>query len=84
MQTAFVALVVSLCGVTSAQAAVSGIRVSGNQLVTSSGAPLHATGANRSGTEYACVQGGGQAPDASHAAAFWHRLPRVGLDYCKL
>lgn len=42
-----------------AATALSGIRVSGNHLVDGSGNVIHLQGVNRSGTEYACVQGWG-------------------------
>jgi hypothetical protein len=42
-----------------AAASVSGIHVSGNQLVNSSGSVVTLHGVDRSGTEYMCVQGGG-------------------------
>jgi endoglucanase len=42
-----------------AVAAAPDIRVSGHQLVDGAGTPLHIAGVNRSGSEYACVQGWG-------------------------
>lgn len=39
--------------------ALSGIHVSGDRLVDQNGAPIQLRGVNRSGTEYACVQGFG-------------------------
>lgn len=36
-----------------------GLRVSGNRLLDADGRPLHVAGINRSGSEYACVQGRG-------------------------
>jgi endoglucanase len=53
------------------------ISVSGNHLVTGSGAPIRLLGVNRSGTEYACIQGWGifDGPnDAASVAAMasWH------------
>ena len=36
-----------------------GLKVTGGQLVTGAGAPLRVAGVNRSGSEYACVQGWG-------------------------
>ncbi|MBV8345647.1 MAG: cellulase family glycosylhydrolase [Candidatus Eremiobacteraeota bacterium] len=38
---------------------LNGLRVSGNQLVDGNDNPVHLQGVNRSGTEYACVQGWG-------------------------
>ena len=54
----------------------SGLRVSGASLVDASGAPVRLLGVNRSGTEYACIQGwgifDGPSDDASVAAiAAW-------------
>jgi hypothetical protein len=40
-------------------ASLNGIRVSGNQLVDGNDKAVHLQGINRSGTEYACVQGWG-------------------------
>ena len=56
---------------------LSGLRVSGNRLVDGSGNAVHLQGVNRSGTEYACVQGWGifDGPnDATSvkAIASWH------------
>ena len=42
-----------------AASALSGIRVSGNHLIDGYGNVIHLQGVNRSGTEYACVQGWG-------------------------
>jgi endoglucanase len=56
---------------------LSGLRVSGNALVDGSGHVVHLRGVNRSGTEYACVQGWGifDGPNDAHsvqAIASWH------------
>ena len=53
------------------------VRVSGNRLVDGSGQPLRLLGVNRSGTEYACVQGWGFFDGPSDAQsisaiAAWH------------
>ncbi|HET9719578.1 MAG TPA: cellulase family glycosylhydrolase, partial [Solirubrobacteraceae bacterium] len=49
-----------LVSVSAASAATPpGLKVSGNRLLTSAGAPLRVAGVNRSGSEYACVQGWG-------------------------
>ena len=53
------------------------VRVSGNRLVTGSGSPMRLVGVDRSGTEYACVQGWGIFDGPSDAAsvasmASWH------------
>ena len=55
----------------------AGLRVRGNQLVDGSGTPLRLIGVNRSGSEYACIQGwgvfDGPSDDASaRAMAAWH------------
>ncbi|HEV3152656.1 MAG TPA: cellulase family glycosylhydrolase [Candidatus Baltobacteraceae bacterium] len=50
-------------------AALNGIRVSGNQLVDAGGNAVHLQGVNRSGTEYACVQGWGIFDGPSDAAS---------------
>ena len=49
-----------------ARKALSGLRVSGNRLVDGNDTVVHLHGINRSGTEYACVQGWGifDGPDA--------------------
>jgi hypothetical protein len=69
---------------TSSSATTPVVRVSGNELVDGAGRPLRLVGVDRSGTEYACVQGWGifDGPsDASSisAIASWHadavRLP---------
>jgi|SRR5579872_899435 len=63
-----------------------GLRVKGNELVTGAGRPIQLRGVNRSGTEYACVQGWGifDGPsDASSLAAIaaWHvNIVRVLLN----
>ena len=57
--------------------ALSGLRVSGNELVDGSNNVVHLRGVNRSGTEYACVQGWGIFDGLSNAASIeamtaWH------------
>ena len=57
--------------------ALSGLRVSGNKLVDGSNNVVHLRGINRSGTEYACVQGWGIFDGPSDAASVeamttWH------------
>ena len=62
------------------------LKVSQNQLLDANGNQVHLTGVNRSGTEYACVQGwgifDGPADDASVAAiASWGaNAVRIGLN----
>src|SRR5215472_17862849 len=62
------------------------LKVSQNQLLDANGSQVHLTGVNRSGTEYACVQGwgifDGPADDASVAAiASWGaNAVRIGLN----
>src|SRR4051794_30583859 len=58
-------------------AAPSGLHVLGNQLVDSTGQPVRLLGVDRSGTEYACIQGWGIFDGPSDAAsvqaiAAWH------------
>ena len=50
-------------------ATLNGLRVSGNDLVDGSGDVVHLHGVNRSGTEYACVQGWGIFDGPSDAAS---------------
>lgn len=45
------------------------VRVQGNQLVNPAGAPMRLLGVNRSGTEFACVQGWGLFDGPSDAAS---------------
>jgi hypothetical protein len=52
-----------------ATASTLGIRVSGNHLVNASGATVTLHGVDRSGTEYACVQGWGIFDGPSNAAS---------------
>jgi endoglucanase len=65
---------------------LTGIRVSGNQLVDGHGSAVHLRGVNRSGTEYACVQGWGifDGPNdgaSIDAIASWHvNIVRVLLN----
>src|SRR5438045_3424395 len=62
------------------------IGVSGNHLVDGTGAPIRLLGVNRSGTEYACIQGWGifDGPnDAASVAAMaaWHiNVVRIPLN----
>lgn len=62
------------------------LRVSQNHLVDAGGQEVHLTGVNRSGTEYACVQGwgifDGPSDDASVAAisAWGANAVRIGLN----
>lgn len=49
--------------------ALTGISVSGNRLVDGNGNPVHLQGVNRSGTEYACVQGWGIFDGPNDAAS---------------
>jgi endoglucanase len=75
------ALVGQGCGRTSGSTGahglrVSGLRVSGNRLVTGAGRPLVLQGVNRSGTEYACIHGRGifdgpSDPTSVRAIASW-------------
>jgi endoglucanase len=66
--------------------ALTGIRVSGNQLVDGGSNVVHLQGVNRSGTEYACVQGWGIFDGPNDAAsiraiASWHvNIVRVLLN----
>jgi hypothetical protein len=58
-------------------APMTGLQVRGNQLVTGNGQPVRFLGMNRSGTEYACIQGWGIFDGPSDAAsvaamAAWH------------
>src|SRR6202521_5093595 len=60
-----------------AQAATLSIAVSGNHLVDGAGQVIELHGVNRSGTEYACIQGWGIFDGPSDAAsiqaiASWH------------
>ena len=56
-------------GVRGMRRALSGLVVSGNQLLDGYGNPVHLHGVNRSGTEYACVQGWGIFDGPSDAAS---------------
>ena len=66
--------------------ALNGLRVSGNKLVDRSNNVVHLRGVNRSGTEYACVQGWGIFDGLSNAASIeamtaWHvNVVRVPLN----
>jgi hypothetical protein len=48
---------------------LNGLRVSGNQIVDANGNVVHLHGINRSGTEYACIQGWGIFDGPSNAAS---------------
>jgi len=69
-----------------ASGSLTGIFVSGNQLVDGDGNVIHLQGVNRSGTEYACVQGWGIFDGPSDATsvqaiASWHvNIVRVLLN----
>jgi hypothetical protein len=72
-----VPLIIALVLAVPATAAARGLHVSGNLLLDGSGQPVALHGVNRSGTEYACIQGWGifDGPNtaASVAAmASWH------------
>ena len=66
--------------------AVTGLHVSGNRLLTGSDRPITLQGVDRSGTEYACIQGWGIFDGPSGAAsvkaiASWHvDLVRVPIN----
>ena len=66
--------------------APGGIRVAGSKLVDASGARIQLRGVNRSGTEYACIQGFGIFDGPSDAAsvaaiASWHvNIVRIPLN----
>src|SRR5579862_7505952 len=65
---------------------LNGLHVSGNAIVDGHGRPVHLQGINRSGTEYACVQGWGLFDGPSDAASVramttWHvNIVRVLLN----
>lgn len=50
-------------------AAITGLRVVGNQIVNGAGQPVRLRGVNRSGTEYACIQGWGIFDGPADAAS---------------
>ncbi len=89
---ALVAAVVLVCGgawftgVPAAAKALSGLHVSGRHLLDSGGQPVSLRGVNRSGTEYACIQGWGifdgpSGPASVRAIAGWHvNLVRIPLN----
>ena len=63
-------LVLSGSGISSSSAAPGlSLRVSGNQLLNAEGRPVRLLGVNRSGSEYACVQGWGIFDGPSNAAS---------------
>lgn len=64
-------------GHTSASGRFAGLHVSGNRILDKSGQQVLFQGVNRSGTEYACVQGWGMFDGPNNAAsvraiASWH------------
>lgn len=69
-----------------APVAPDGLRVKGNKIVNNAGTPVHLHGVNRSGTEYACIQGWGIFDGPSNAAsvaaiASWHvNIVRIPLN----
>jgi hypothetical protein len=69
-----------------ARTSLDGIRVSGHNLVNHHGHVIHLRGVNRSGTEYACVQGWGIFDGPHNAAsvaaiATWHvNIVRIPLN----
>ena len=70
-------LVIGIASATASAGTPTGLHVSGNRLLTGSGKPLVLQGVNRSGTEYACIQGWGifDGPNgaaALRALAAWH------------
>src|SRR5436309_5908436 len=72
-----VALVLATLFAAPARAAAPAVHVAGNALIDSHGQPMRLLGVNRSGAEYACIQGwgffDGPVDDASVAAiASWH------------
>ena len=66
--------------------AARGLHVSGNKLIGASGHIVHLHGVNRSGTEYACIQGWGifDGPNtaaSARAMAAWHvNIVRIPLN----
>jgi hypothetical protein len=71
---------------TYASVSVAGLHVQGNQILNSSGQPVQLVGVDRSGTEYACIQGWGifDGPNdqtSIDAIAAWHvNVVRVPLN----
>src|SRR5436305_5983091 len=60
-----------------ASTAMTGLHVQGNQIVNGNGQPIRLLGVDRSGTEYACIQGWGIFDGPSDAASIqaitsWH------------
>src|SRR5579871_6163350 len=55
--------------VKAASGQLAALRVSGNQLVDANGSAVHLRGVNRSGSEYACIQGWGFFDGPSDAAS---------------
>jgi endoglucanase len=80
------AAILPLSAVQPVHAGALSLSVSGNQLLDGVGAPIQLRGVNRSGTEYACVQGWGIFDGPSDAAsvqaiASWHtNVVRVPLN----
>jgi hypothetical protein len=72
-----VPLIISLVLALPAAAAARGLHVSGNRLLNGHNRPVALHGVNRSGTEYACIQGWGMFDGPNSAAsvramATWH------------
>ena len=69
--------VLTIAGTSSSAKAASRLHVSGNRILDKNGRPVLFQGVNRSGTEYACVQGWGifDGPNTAvsvQAIANWH------------
>jgi len=64
-------------------ASVSGLKVVGNRLTDSAGRPLMLRGANRSGPEYACIQGWGIFDGPSDAASV-QAMAAWGINYTRI
>ena len=64
-------------------ASVSGLKVVGNRVTDSAGRPLMLRGANRSGPEYACIQGWGIFDGPSDAASV-QAMAGWGINYTRI
>src|SRR5438105_12990369 len=64
-------------------ASVSGLKVVGNRVTDSAGRPLMLRGANRSGPEYACIQGWGIFDGPSDAASV-QAMAAWGINYTRI